>query len=227
LTAGVIHVLASTIGYVALFGAFLLIPAPTPIPWRAWLLLMVLFIVRFVANATIYKIAPRILVARAKPPIQAGQPLVDRVLLLAFLATFALLVSVASVDGLRLRLLGSVPMSLSAAGLGIFAAGWAVAASAVLVNAFALTVIRAQEGQVAVTNGPYRFVRHPIYFGGVLVMLGESLWLGSNLALIAMFVPIAILVARIHFEERFLAANVQGYADYAARVRYRLIPGLW
>jgi len=223
----VIKVLASTIGYVALFGAFLLIPAPTPVPWRAWLLLFVLFIVRLTTNATIYKIAPRILAARARPPIQAGQPLLDRILLLTFLATFALLVSVASVDGLRLRLLGSVPMWISIAGLGLFAAGWVVAASAVLVNAFALTVIRAQEGQVAVTNGPYRFVRHPIYFGGVLVMVGESLWLGSNLALIAMFVPIAILIARIHFEERFLADNVQGYGDYTAKVRYRLVPGLW
>jgi len=223
----VFQVLANTIGYVALFGAFLLIPAPAPIPWRAWLLLLVLFVVRLVANATIYRVAPQILVARARPPIQAGQPLLDRALLLAFMATFALLVSVASVDGLRLRLLGSVPMPISVAGLGLFAAGWGVAASAVLVNAFALTVIRAQEGQVVVTNGPYRFVRHPIYLGGMLVMVGESLWLGSNLALIAMFVPIAILVARIHFEERFLAATVQGYGDYAARVRYRLIPGLW
>ena len=222
-----IHVLASTIGYVALFGAFLLIPAPAPISWRAWLLLIVLFVVRLAANATIYKIAPQILVARAKPPVQAGQPLIDRVLLLAFMATFALLVSVASVDGLGLRLLGSVPIPFSVAGLGLFVAGWVVAASAVVVNAFALTVIRAQEGQVAVTNGPYRFVRHPIYFGGVLVMLGESLWLGSNLALIAMSVPIAILIARIHVEERFLAAHVQGYGDYAAKVRYRLLPGLW
>ena len=222
-----IQVLASTIGFVVLFGAFLLVPAPAPISWRAWLLLFVLFVVRLAANATIYKIAPQILAARAKPPIQAGQPLLDRVLLLAFMATFALLVSVASVDGLRLRLLGSVPMSFSVAGLGLFVAGWVVAASAVLVNAFALTVIKAQDGQVAVTNGPYRFVRHPIYFGGVLVMVGESLWMGSNLALIAMLVPIAILVARIHFEERFLAANVQGYLDYAAHVRYRLIPGLW
>ena len=220
-------VLASTIAYVALFGAFLLIPAPAPISWRAWLLLFVLFVVRLAANATIYRRTPQILAARARPPIQAGQPLLDRVLLLAFMATFALLVSVASVDGLRFRILGSVPMWCSVMGLGLFAAGWLVAASAVLVNSFALTVIRAQEGQVAVTNGPYRFVRHPIYFGGVLVMVGESLWLGSNLALIAMSVPTAILVARIHFEERFLAANVQGYGDYAARVRYRLILGVW
>jgi protein-S-isoprenylcysteine O-methyltransferase Ste14 len=223
----VIRVLASTIAYVALFGAFLLIPAPTPIPWRAWLLLAVLFVVRLAANATIHRISPQILVARAKPPIQAGQPLLDRVLLLAFMATFALVVSVASADGLRFRLLGSVPLPFSIPGLGLFAAGWVIAAAAVVANAYALTVVRPQEGQVVVAHGPYRFVRHPIYSGGVLVMLGESLWLGSNLALVAMCVPTAILVARIHFEERFLAAHVLGYGDYAARVRYRLVPGLW
>jgi len=223
----VFQVLASTVGYVALFGAFLLIPAPTPISWRAWVLLAVLFVMRLAANLTIHRIAPRILAARAKPLIQSGQPMLDRALLLAFMASFALEVSVASADGLRFKLLGSVPQPLSAAGLGIFAAGWIVAASALVVNAFALTVIKPQEGQVVVTRGPYRFVRHPIYFGGVLVMLGESLWLGSILALIAMCVPTAILIARIHFEERFLAGNVQGYGGYAAQVRYRLIPGLW
>jgi protein-S-isoprenylcysteine O-methyltransferase Ste14 len=223
----VIQVLASTIGYVALYAAFLLIPAPTPISWRAWLLLVVLFVVRLAANATLQRMAPQILQARARPPIQAGQPVLDRVLLLAFMASFALVVSVASADGLRFRLLGSVPMPLSVAGLGLFATGWVLAAWAVLANAFALTVVRAQEGQVVVTHGPYRFVRHPIYLGGVLVMLGESLWLGSNLALIAMCVPTAILVARIRFEERFLVANVRGYGDYAANVRYRLIPGVW
>ena len=190
-------------------------------------MLGVLLVVRLATNLTIHRLSPQILADRTKPPIQAGQPLLDRVLLLAFMATFALLVSVASADGLRFRLLGSVPMALSVAGLVVFVAGWVVAASAVLVNVFALTVIRAQAGQVMVRTGPYRFVRHPIYSGGVLVMLGESLWLGSNLALVAMCVPTAILVARIHFEERFLAANVNGYAGYAAQVKYRLVPGLW
>jgi protein-S-isoprenylcysteine O-methyltransferase Ste14 len=222
-----IQVLASTIGYVALFGVFLLIPAPTPIPWRAWLLLAVLFVVRLAANITVHRLKPEILLARAKPPIQAGQPLLDRVLLLAFMATFALLVSVASADGLRFRLLGAIPAPLSVAGLGVFAAGWVVAASAVVANDFALTVIKPQEGQGAVTSGPYRLVRHPIYLGGLLVMLGETLWLGSTLALVATFIPMAILIVRIHLEERFLAVNVPGYGDYVRRVRHRLIPGVW
>jgi protein-S-isoprenylcysteine O-methyltransferase Ste14 len=222
-----IQVLASTIGYVALFGAFLLIPAPTPIPWRAWLLLTVLFVVRLAANVTVHRIKPAILLARAKPPIQAGQPLLDRVLLLAFMATFALLVTVASADGLRFRLLGAVPAPMSVAGLGLFAAGWVVSASAVAANDFALMVIKPQDGQVVVRSGPYRFVRHPLYLGAVLVMLGESLWLRSNLALVAMFIPIGILIVRIHVEERFLALNVPGYRDYVRQVRRRLIPGIW
>jgi protein-S-isoprenylcysteine O-methyltransferase Ste14 len=70
-------------------------------------------------------------------------------------------------------------------------------------------------------------VRHPIYLGGLLVMLGETLWLRSTLALLAVFIPTAILVVRIHLEERFLTGNVPGYGDYARLVRHRLIPGIW
>lgn len=219
--------MASTFGYVALFGAFLLVPAPTPIPARAWVLLLALAACRLSASLVIHHVNPSILKARGRPPVQAGQPLLDRVLLLSFMATFALLVSVASADGLRLHWLGVVPQPLSFLGLALFVAGWWLAGYAALSNAFALLVIRHQDGQVVVTTGPYRLVRHPIYLGGILVMIGESLWLRSVLALAAAIVPTAILGVRIVFEERFLTQHISDYASYVARVRYRLLPLVW
>jgi protein-S-isoprenylcysteine O-methyltransferase Ste14 len=221
------RVLASIGGYVALFGAFLLAPAPRPIPLRAWGLLLALAVARLSATLVIQRKNPAILKAREKPPIQAGQPLLDRVLLLSFMATFALLVSVASLDGLRLHLLGFVPAPLASAGLALFVGGWWLAGYAILTNPFALMVIRPQDAQTVVTVGPYRVVRHPLYLGGVFVMIGESLWLQSFVALLAAVIPTSLLVSRIIFEERFLRKRITGYAEYAERVRYRLLPPIW
>ena len=221
------RVLAGILGYTALFGLFLLAPAPRPIPWRAWVLLGTLFVVRFAIDLTVHHRAPGILRARAGSPIQPGQPLVDRVLLLTFMATFALLVSVASIDGFRLHVLGSIPDFIAPLGLLLFVIGWCVSGFALLSNAFALTAVTPQPGQVIATTGPYAHVRHPIYLGGLLVMLGESVWLTSWLALLAAAIPLGILLVRIRLEERFLSENVAGYSDYASRVPYRLIPRVW
>ena len=221
------RVFAGTLGYTALFGLFLLIPAPRPIPWRAWVLLGTLFVVRCVMDFTVHHRAPAILRARTGSPLQPGQPLLDRVLLLAFMVTFALLVSVASVDGLRLHVLGSIPHFIAPFGLLLFVSGWCVSGFALLSNAFALTAVRPQAGQVIATTGPYAHVRHPIYLGGLLVMLGESVWLTSWLALLAAAIPLGILLVRIRLEEQFLSENVAGYSVYASRVPYRLIPLVW
>jgi protein-S-isoprenylcysteine O-methyltransferase Ste14 len=220
-------VFAGTLGYTALFGLFLLAPAPWPIPWRAWVLLATLFVVRFALDLTVHRRAPAILRARTGSPIQPGQPFVDRVLLLAFMLTFALLVSVASVDGLRLHVLGSIPDFLAPLGLLLFVIGWCISGFALLSNAFALTAVTPQLGQVVATTGPYAHVRHPIYLGGLLVMLGESVWLTSWLALLAAAIPLGILIVRIRLEERFLRDNVAGYPEYASRVPCRLVPHVW
>jgi protein-S-isoprenylcysteine O-methyltransferase Ste14 len=227
LSSGMTRVVANVVGYVALFGAFLLVPAPRPIPRRAWVLLLALTIARLSAGMFIHRMNPAILKARDKPPIQAGQSLLDRVLLLGFMLTFALLVSVASIDGLRMHLLGSVPTPLPVIGLGLFVAGWWLSGYALLSNPFALMVVRPQDEQTVVSKGPYRVIRHPLYLGAVLVMLGESLWLQSVLALFALLIPTVLLGFRIVFEERFLVHHVSGYREYAERVRYRLLPPLW
>jgi protein-S-isoprenylcysteine O-methyltransferase Ste14 len=221
------RVALGTVGYVLLFGVFLLLPAPSPVSWRAWALLGVLLVVRFVGSVFVYRVNPELLRERTKPPVQEGQPLSDRVLLLSFMTAFALLVSLASLDGLRLHLLGAVPPSLALGGMLLFVAGWLIASYALWSNAFAVLVVRPQERQVVVTAGAYRYVRHPIYLGGVAIMLGTSLWLQSYVAVIASAVPTAILVARIVLEERFIAARAPGYQEYSSRVRYRLLPFIW
>jgi protein-S-isoprenylcysteine O-methyltransferase Ste14 len=96
-------------------------------------------------------------------------------------------------------------------------------------NSFAAPVVKiqAERHQQVASTGPYRIVRHPMYAGGILYFVGLPLLFGSWLGLAATPVFIALLVIRVPIEERTLRRGLPGYDAYAARVRYRLIPGIW
>jgi protein-S-isoprenylcysteine O-methyltransferase Ste14 len=87
--------------------------------------------------------------------------------------------------------------------------------------------IQTERGHEVASNGPYAFVRHPMYVAGVLIGATSGLALGSWLAeaVFAPFVP--FIIWRTSKEDRFLQAELPGYREYAARVRYRILPGVW
>ena len=91
-------------------------------------------------------------------------------------------------------------------------------------NSYTAATIQAEQGQTVVSTGPYRFVRHPMYAGALIMMAGIPLSLGSFWGL-SLIVPMtAVLIWRLIDEERFLALNLPGYAAYQEMTRYRLIP---
>jgi len=85
----------------------------------------------------------------------------------------------------------------------------------------------ARTRQTAITTGPYEYVRHPIYASGLLSYLGTPLLLGSWYGLAIVPVMAALLAFRAVMEERMLKAELDGYLEYSARVRYRLLPLVW
>jgi protein-S-isoprenylcysteine O-methyltransferase Ste14 len=87
--------------------------------------------------------------------------------------------------------------------------------------------IQRERGQKVVTSGPYRYMRHPMYAGALLFFLGAPLLLGSWWGLAVAPLMVVVLGIRAVLEERTLIAELEGYGDYAARVRYRLVPGVW
>ena len=125
--------------------------------------------------------------------------------------------------------LPDVPIGLAVAGLLLLQAGWVLMALAVRQNRFAAAVVKIQSerGHVVVDVGVYSLVRHPMYLGASLLAIGVPLWLGSYLALALALPGIVGLAMRIRVEERVLRAGLPGYADYAQRVRYRLLPFVW
>lgn len=145
--------------------------------------------------------------------------------------TLALLVTLiaALLDVGRFHWSDTVPFWLRAVGLfGLLAAlgftGWAMAE-----NTFFSEVVRIQEdrGHYVVTTGPYQYVRHPGYAGNVVAWICIALALGSWLATLLSGVIAVLFVVRAAREDRTLQEELAGYAEYARRVRYRLVPGVW
>jgi len=95
------------------------------------------------------------------------------------------------------------------------------------VNSFAARTIEVQAGQTVATTGPYAVVRHPMYAGGVLVVLATPLALGSYIALPAFVLIIPVLAYRLLDEEKVLRQGLPGYEEYCQRTRFRLVPGVW
>jgi len=114
-------------------------------------------------------------------------------------------------------------------GLLLFSLGWILLTWAMLVNPhFEVTVrIQTDRNHRVVTTGPYAIVRHPGYVGAGLWALGSPLIVGSACGLIPAGLTILVLILRTYLEDKTLRAELPGYDDYAQRVRYRLLPGIW
>lgn len=114
-------------------------------------------------------------------------------------------------------------------GLAAFILGNALFDWAMASNPFFSTVVRIQKerGHVVVTAGPYRYVRHPGYVGQSIAALATPLLLGSRWGLVPAVLLLGVILLRTSLEDRTLRAELPGYGEYARRVRYRLVPGLW
>ena len=137
---------------------------------------------------------------------------------------------VAGLDRGRFHWSDGVPSWIQAIGLIALAAGYVLCFSAMAVNRFFSSVVRIQSdrGQHVVASGPYAYVRHPGYLAGIVIILASGLALGSWLAALLVIVSsLPFLLYRAITEDRVLQAELPGYADYARRVRWRLVPGIW
>lgn len=213
-----------------LIAALLFLSAGTLSWWRAWVLLGVLLVVRSISALAVYRVSPALLHERARLPVHRDQPPADRMLLLAVLATgFVGLPVIAGADVFHWHLLPRPAPLPAGLGLFLFVLGWGLKGLALRANAFATAVVRLQHERkhTVVDSGVYGIVRHPFYAGTPLVLVGQALWLESCTAALCALLPTALVLVRLELEERFLRRELPGYGDYAERVRYRLLPGIW
>jgi protein-S-isoprenylcysteine O-methyltransferase Ste14 len=168
------------------------------------------------------------MIYRARSRFQPGTRKWDLILLAVMLPAMVLEIPLATLDAGRMRW-SDVPLSAILTGYVLLIGGIAVTTWAQAVNPFFEPGVRIQKerAQRVITSGPYRLVRHPGYTAAVAMFIGVSLALASWWALLPAALAIALLVVRTSWEDRLLQGELPGYADYARRTRFRLLPGLW
>jgi len=195
--------------------------------WNGWAMSAIYVVWSVATGILILPRHPEMLAERVRP--HPGTKTWDKALLALMGALMLVQYVVACLD-VRWGWTGSLPLGVQLAGLAVAALGYdALLVWAMASNAFFVATVRIQEdrGQRVVTGGPYRLVRHPGYTGTILFHLAAPLLLGSLWAIIPGVLASAVLVYRTAREDATLQAELPGYAEYAARVRHRLVPGVW
>ncbi|RZM89676.1 isoprenylcysteine carboxyl methyltransferase [Bradyrhizobium genosp. SA-3] len=213
--------------FVVGMGALLFASAGT-LHWpSAWVLLATSALLGPLCGWWLYRIDPALLAERLRPVLQRDQPAADKMFMTVFVvAMLAWLVAM----GLDRRIQSSeMPVAFQILGLVLFLASTLFTMWVFRENSFAAPVVKlqAERAQHVISTGPYAYVRHPMYSGLVLFFAGVPLLLGSWWGFVMIPLFTALFAVRIGIEERTLREGLPGYADYAARVRYRLVPGVW
>ncbi len=197
--------------------------------WQAWLYSLLLVLAGVGGRMWAERRHPGLMAERQDPDSFQQAKAWDRVL--APLMAVSISFPVVIVAGLDHRHHGSpeFPAWLIATGFVLITVGYGFASWAVVENRFFSSVVRVQmdRGHEVCDTGPYRVVRHPGYAGNVLALFGVVLALNSVWTLVPVAVAFVIAVVRTELEDRTLQAELPGYPDYARRVRYRLVPGLY
>jgi protein-S-isoprenylcysteine O-methyltransferase Ste14 len=197
--------------------------------WQAWVFSLLIVVVGIGVRLWAERRHPGLLAERAKFEKAPDVKPWDKVLAPLMAVSFSFpLVIVAGLD----HRFGWSPVFqtwLNILGFILIMLGYAFAGWALVENRFFSTVVRIQtdRGHVVCDSGPYRIVRHPGYAGNILPLAGIVLALGSIWTLIPAMVALIITVIRTALEDRTLQDELPGYKEYAARVRYRLVPGIW
>jgi protein-S-isoprenylcysteine O-methyltransferase Ste14 len=205
----------------------LLISAGT-IDWpAAWAFLAELTVLNLGLGLWLARHDPGLLAERLGSPFQRGQNTWDKVFLVVVMVLYVAWITLIGLD--RRWAISHMPVYLQWLG----ALGVALSTYVIFLtfreNSYAAPVVKIQRerGHRVVSSGPYAWVRHPMYAGGLVMFLCIPLQLGSWLGLGAALLFVAALAIRIPMEERTLRAGLEGYDAYAGRVRWRLIPGIW
>ncbi len=212
----------------SLLGGVLFLAAGRLDWWEAWILLAIYFLIAEGAGLWMLRYDPQLLKERDQAVMKSNVKTWDRIMtalnLLLTLSLFAML----GLDGGRFHW---SPVPLAVRCLGGLAAlssfGMSLWASRVNTYMSAMVRIQQERGHQAITIGPYRYVRHPMYLGMCLLYIGLPLIFNSWLGLAVSGLMIAAVVIRTALEDGTLKRELPGYAEYARLVRYRLLPGVW
>ena len=206
-------------------GAVLFLAAGTVDYWQAWVLLLVACVSTAIPTIYLWRTNPVALERRMRAGPTAEARSVQKVLIVGWYSSLAASFVVSALD----HRFGwsTVPTAICLIGTALVAVGLVVQMLVVIQNSHAASTVRIESDQKVASAGLYGVVRHPMYTGNVILMLGIPLALGSYWGLVFVVPTLIVLAMRISDEEQLLREDLTGYREYMQTVRYRLAPGIW
>ena len=232
-TAGLLIVAAVSPNVKALLGVIFLavamalsifIPAGTFDYWQGWSYLAVFLAAQLLTTIYLTKNDPALLQRRLRSGVTAEHSGTQRIIWLFISIGFFGLLVVPAFD--HRYGWSNVPRYAVIVGNLLVASGNYVIFLVLRENTFAAATIQVESGQRVISTGPYAIVRHPMYAGALIMLLGTPLALGSYWGLLVLLGATSSLIWRLFDEEEYLARNLPGYTAYQQRVRWRLLPGV-
>ncbi|MGX8013761.1 methyltransferase family protein [Mesorhizobium sp. ORM8.1] len=223
----ILRLIVQTFVWFGVMGALLFVSAGT-LHWQgAWVYLVLMVALSLTLGVALARRDPGLMNERLSPPIQKDQTAADKVLLsILLIGIFAWL----ALMGLDFRYgWSAAPPWVQVIGALVLLISIWICYLTMMENSFAAPVVKIQgeRGQTVITTGPYSYVRHPMYSGAILFFAGTALLLGSWWGLASVLFFLVLLAIRTFIEEQALRTGLRGYDEYAARVRYKLVPMVW
>ncbi|MDT5348691.1 MAG: hypothetical protein QOH91_1978 [Mycobacterium sp.] len=217
-------IVSAVLGLTA-FGLVLFVPAGTLHYWQAWVFLVVFTLSTWIPSIYLMRTNPAALDRRMRAGPIAEARAVQRIVISIALVSLAATIVVSTFD----HRFGwsSVPTTVCLVGDVLVAIGLGLAMMVVVQNSYAAANVTVEAGQKVIATGLYGLVRHPMYTGNIIMMVGIPLALGSYWGLVLVIPGLFVLAIRIRDEEELLGEELDGYSEYTQRVHYRLIPYVW
>ena len=207
------------------FGLILFFPAGTFDYWQAWVFLVVVVLSAWIPTIYLQRKNPVVLERRMRGGPTAETRTAQKVVIGGLYLSLAAMVVVSVLDH---RFGWSpVPTAICLVGDVLVAVGLGVVVLVIIQNSYAAATVQVEAGQKVVSTGLYGLVRHPMYTGNVIMMVGIPLALGSYWGLVFVVPGLIVLASRIRDEEKLLQEELDGYREYTQKVRYRLMPCMW
>jgi len=193
--------------------------------WQAWLLLVVFLVSVWTSSIYLLRAYPAAMQRRMRGGPTAETRTVQKAVMGGLWLSLVAMVVVSSLD----HRFGwsNVPTAICLFGNVLVALGLMTPMLVVIQNNYAASTVRVEAGQTLASTGLYGLVRHPMYTGNVIMMVGIPLALGSYWGLVLVVAGLSVLALRIRDEENMLTEELDGYLEYTHKVRHRLVPGVW
>ena|ERR1700674_2384854 len=206
-------------------GLLLFLPAGTMQYWQAWVYLTIFTAASALTSLYLIRKDPALLMRRMRGGPTAEKETTQKIIMRFASAGFIALLVVPALDH---RFGWSVvPLAVVIAGDILVAIGFYFIFLVYKENTFSSATIEVAENQKVISTGPYALVRHPMYAGALLYLVGTRLALGSYWGLLAVGFMMSFLIWRLVEEEKFPAKNLPGYMEYRKQVQHRLVPYVW